>query len=62
MGEKMLGRYLVDGIQGVYRLQGVRINDKHIECSCRQMLGRVRVKDVGDTTFLIDEQVEKTEF
>ncbi len=62
MGEKMLGRYLVDEIQEVYRLQGVRINDKHIECICRQMLRRVRVKDVGDTTFLIDEQVEKTEF
>jgi len=59
LGEKQLGRYLVDEIQEVYRLQGVRINDKHIETIVRQMLRRVRVKDVGDTTFLIDEQVEK---
>ncbi|OGQ90938.1 MAG: DNA-directed RNA polymerase subunit beta' [Deltaproteobacteria bacterium RIFOXYA12_FULL_58_15] len=62
MGEKQLGRYLVDEIQEVYRLQGVRINDKHIECIVRQMLRRVRVKDVGDTKFLIDEQVEKRLF
>jgi DNA-directed RNA polymerase subunit beta' len=59
MGEKQLGRYLVDEIQEVYRLQGVRINDKHIETIVRQMLRRVRVKDVGDTLFLIDEHVEK---
>ena len=59
LGEKQLGRYLVDEIQEVYRLQGVRINDKHIEVIVRQMLRRIRVKDVGDTTFLIDEQVEK---
>ncbi|RYE96889.1 MAG: DNA-directed RNA polymerase subunit beta', partial [Oxalobacteraceae bacterium] len=62
LGEKQLGRYLVDEIQEVYRLQGVRINDKHIETIVRQMLRRVRVKDVGETTFLIDEQVEKTIF
>ncbi len=62
LGEKQLGRYLVDEIQEVYRLQGVRINDKHIECIVRQMLRRVRVKDVGDTSFLIEEQVEKGEF
>ncbi len=62
LGEKQLGRYLVDEIQEVYRLQGVRINDKHIEAIVRQMLRRVRIKDVGDTLFLIDEQVEKTEF
>ena len=62
LGEKQLGRYLVDEIQEVYRLQGVRINDKHIEVIVRQMLRRVRVKDVGETTFLIDEQVEKTLF
>jgi DNA-directed RNA polymerase subunit beta' len=43
----------------VYRLQGVGINDKHIEVIVRQMLRRVRVKDVGDTNFLVDEQVEK---
>ncbi len=59
MGEKQLGAYLVDEIQEVYRLQGVRINDKHIEVIVRQMLRRVRVRDVGDTTFLIEEQVEK---
>ena len=46
-------------IQQVYRLQGVTINDKHIEVIVRQMLRRVRVKDVGDTNFLVDEQVEK---
>ena len=46
-------------IQQVYRLQGVGINDKHIEVIVRQMLRRVRVKDVGDTNFLVDEQVEK---
>jgi DNA-directed RNA polymerase subunit beta' len=62
MGEKQLGRYLVDEIQEVYRLQGVRINDKHIEVIVRQMLRRVRVKDIGDTSFLIDEQVEKRVF
>lgn len=62
LGEKQLGRYLVDEIQEVYRLQGVRINDKHIEVIVRQMLRRVRVKEVGDTTFLSDEQVEKTHF
>ena len=62
LGEKQLGRYLVDEIQEVYRLQGVRINDKHIEVVVRQMLRRVRVKDVGETIFLIDEQVEKTDF
>jgi len=62
LGEKPLGRYLVDEIQEVYRLQGVRINDKHIEVIVRQMLRRVRIKDVGDTTFLIDEQVEKSVF
>ena len=62
LGEKQLGRYLVDEIQEVYRLQGVRINDKHIETIVRQMLRRVRVKDIGDTRFLIDEQVEKSVF
>ncbi len=59
LGEKELARYLVDEIQEVYRLQGVKINDKHIETIVRQMLRRVRVSDVGDTEFLVDEQVEK---
>jgi DNA-directed RNA polymerase subunit beta' len=62
LGEKLLGRYLVDEIQEVYRLQGVRINDKHIEVIVRQMLRRVRIKDVGDTNFLTEEQVEKSAF
>jgi DNA-directed RNA polymerase subunit beta' len=58
-GEKELAAWLVNEIQQVYRLQGVGINDKHIEAIVRQMLRRVRVKDVGDTNFLVDEQVEK---
>jgi DNA-directed RNA polymerase subunit beta' len=58
-GEKELSAWLVNEIQQVYRLQGVTINDKHIEVIVRQMLRRVRVKDVGDTNFLVDEQVEK---
>jgi len=62
LGEKALAHYLVDEIQEVYRLQGVKINDKHIEVIVRQMLKRVRIKDVGDTSFLIDEQCEKLEF
>ena len=61
-GEKELAAYLVNEIQQVYRLQGVAINDKHIEVIVRQMLRRVRIKDVGDTNFLIDEQVEKHVF
>jgi len=61
-GEKELAAYLVNEIQQVYRLQGVAINDKHIEVIVRQMLRRVRIKDVGDTSFLIDEQVEKHVF
>src|SRR5450432_1525579 len=61
-GEKELAAYLVNEIQQVYRLQGVAINDKHIEVIVRQMLRRVRVKDVGDTNFLIDEQIEKHMF
>ena len=59
LGEKALAKYLVDEVQEVYRLQGVKINDKHIETIVRQMLRRVRVIDVGDTGFLVDEHVEK---
>jgi DNA-directed RNA polymerase subunit beta' len=62
MGDKALARYLVDEIQEVYKLQGVKINDKHIEVIVRQMLKRVRVKEVGDTHFLVDDQVEKYVF
>ena len=58
-GEHALAAWLVNEIQQVYRLQGVAINDKHIEVIVRQMLRRVRVKEVGDTAFLVDEQVEK---
>lgn len=61
-GEKELARYLVDEVQEVYRLQGVKINDKHIEIIVRQMLRRVKVSDPGDTVFLADEQVEKARF
>jgi len=59
LGEKELARWMVDEVQEVYRLQGVKINDKHIEVIVRQMLRRIRVVDVGDTNFLIDEQVER---
>jgi DNA-directed RNA polymerase subunit beta' len=59
-GEKELAKYMVDEVQEVYRLQGVKINDKHIEIIVRQMLRKVRVKDVGDTDFLVGEQVDKT--
>ena len=59
LGERALAKYLVDEIQEVYRLQGVRINDKHIESIVRQMLRRVSVTDPGDTNFLVDEHVEK---
>jgi DNA-directed RNA polymerase subunit beta' len=61
-GEKALARYLVDEVQEVYRLQGVKINDKHMEVIVRQMLRRVKVKDPGDTTFMADEQVERYRF
>ena len=58
-GEKELAGYLVDEVQEVYRLQGVKINDKHIEVIIRQMLRRVRVTRPGDSDFLVDESVEK---
>jgi DNA-directed RNA polymerase subunit beta' len=62
LGLYALARYLVDEVQEVYRLQGVRINDKHIEVIVRQMLKRVRVTDPSDTEFLLDEQVERQIF
>ena len=62
LGEKALAKYLVDEVQEIYRLQGVRINDKHIEVIVRQMLRRVRIKEVGDSDFLIGDQVEKWRF
>ncbi|HXI13024.1 MAG TPA: DNA-directed RNA polymerase subunit beta' [Thermoanaerobaculia bacterium] len=62
LGVKELQRYLVDKIQEVYRSQSVAINDKHIEVITRQMMRSVRVTRVGDTDFLIDEQVDRFRF
>ncbi|TYO95223.1 DNA-directed RNA polymerase subunit beta' [Geothermobacter ehrlichii] len=62
LGEQELAKYLVDEVQEVYRLQGVKINDKHIEVIVRQMLRRVRIKEVGDTSFLVDDQIERWRF
>ena len=62
MGVEVLADYLVNEIQDVYRLQGVKINDKHIEVIVRQMLQKVEIMDPGDTTFLTGEQVDRTEF
>jgi DNA-directed RNA polymerase subunit beta' len=59
LGMEALQEYLVDEVQEVYRLQGVNINDKHIEVIVRQMLRWVRIKDVGDTDFLLEEQVDR---
>ncbi len=61
-GEVSLARYLVDEVQEVYRLQGVRINDKHIEVIVRQMMRRVKIMDVGDTDFIVEEQVDRMTF
>ena len=62
LGEKALQSYLVNEIQEVYRLQGVTINDKHIEVVARQMMRWVKIEDVGTTEFLIDEQVDRIRF
>src|SRR5574341_415693 len=62
LGPKELQKYLVDEVQQVYRLQGVSINDKHIEVIVRQMLRKVRIEDAGDTSFLIGEQVDRFTF
>ncbi len=62
LGEKELAKFLVDEVQEVYRLQGVKINDKHIEVMVRQMLRRVKIKEVGDSSFLVGEHVEKRIF
>ncbi|MEE8185833.1 MAG: DNA-directed RNA polymerase subunit beta', partial [Thermodesulfobacteriota bacterium] len=59
LGVKELAKYLVDEVQEVYRLQGVKINDKHIETIVRQMLRKVKIKDAGDTNLLLGEQVER---
>ena len=60
-GVEELARYITDEVQDVYRLQGVKINDKHIEVIVRQMLRRVQVTDSGDTGFIRSEQVERSE-
>ncbi|WP_456386070.1 DNA-directed RNA polymerase subunit beta' [Desulfolithobacter sp.] len=62
LGAEALARFLVNEIQEVYRLQGVRINDKHIEVIVRQMLKRVKITDPGDSRFMLDEQVEWWKF
>jgi DNA-directed RNA polymerase subunit beta' len=61
-GEIALAKYLVDEVQEVYRLQGVRINDKHIEVIVRQMMRMVKILDPGDTDFITEEQVDKIRF
>ena len=61
LGIEALARYIVDEVQDVYRLQGVKINDKHIEVIVRQMLRRVQITDAGDTPFIPGEQVERSE-
>jgi DNA-directed RNA polymerase subunit beta' len=62
LGDRELQRYLVNEVQEVYRLQGVTINDKHIEIIVRQMLRRVRIEEVGDTDFVVGELVDKFAF
>ena len=61
LGIEELSRYIVDEVQDVYRLQGVKINDKHIEVIVRQMLRRVIVDSVGDSSYIAGEQVERSE-
>ena len=60
-GIQALARYIIDEVQDVYRLQGVKINDKHIEVIVRQMLRRVVISDPGDTRFIREEQVERSD-
>jgi DNA-directed RNA polymerase subunit beta' len=62
MGVEALANYLINEIQEVYRLQGVKINDKHIEVIVRQMLQKVEISDAGDTTFLVGEQIDRHDF
>jgi len=61
LGVEALARYITDEVQDVYRLQGVKINDKHIEVIVRQMLRRVQIVDIGDSEFITGEQVERSE-
>jgi DNA-directed RNA polymerase subunit beta' len=62
LGEKELQKYLVNEIQEVYRLQGVNINDKHLEVIVRQMMRWVKIEDIGDTEFLPEEVVDRFKF
>jgi DNA-directed RNA polymerase subunit beta' len=62
LGVEALAEYLINEIQSVYRLQGVKINDKHIEVIVRQMLQKVEISDAGDSTFLMGEQADREEF
>ena len=62
LGMNALADYLVNEVQKVYKLQGVSINNKHIEVIVRQMIKKVRVKDIGDTSFITGEQVERSDF
>src|SRR5204862_6455514 len=62
MGVEALARYMVNEVQQVYRLQGVAINDKHIEVIVRQMLQKVEIEEPGETTFLSGEQVDREEY
>jgi DNA-directed RNA polymerase subunit beta' len=62
LGVEALASYLINEIQEVYRLQGVKINDKHIEVIVRQMLQKVEIDEPGDTTFLIGEQIDRGDF
>jgi DNA-directed RNA polymerase subunit beta' len=62
LGVEELANYLINEIQEVYRLQGVKINDKHIEVIVRQMLQKVEIVDPGDTTFLVGEQSDRSEY
>jgi DNA-directed RNA polymerase subunit beta' len=62
LGEKELQKYLVNEVQEVYLLQGVKINDKHIEVIIRQMLKKVQIEDVGDTSLMVGEQIDRVEF
>ena len=62
LGIEALANYLVKEVQDVYRLQGVKINDKHIEVIVRQMLQKIEITDHGDTTFLNGEHVHRSEF
>src|SRR5262249_49564227 len=62
LGVAELAQYLINEIQEVYRLQGVKINDKHIEVIVRQMLQKVEIQETGDTTFLVGEQIDRAEY